>query len=180
MTGAKKIENNEEQKNKPTLGLAPLAQKSHSDYGLALLSLPIVGTLLAIFWVGEMALIQDPSSKLSLLTIAVVVGTAIFANMEAGQFDYESHRVKGIYSPTQWFMLISLMWIIGYPAYLLRRKHFGLNNLVISGTLVMAIYSLVALILFSAIEDKKAEIRNSLNKMQNDLRNIQEQFESNQ
>ena len=64
--------------------------KPVADYGLFLLIIPMVSTLLIWFWVSGMNLLQSPESTLNFIAIATVIGTAIVAAMEAKKVGMKS------------------------------------------------------------------------------------------
>lgn len=145
------------------------AAKPAADYGMFLLAIPVVTTMLIWFWVSGMNLLQSPGDTMALLMLATVLGTAIVAAMEASKVGMKSDRKKGTYSATAWFFIITLLWIIGYPVYLYKRKHYGLTNRLVAGILVALIFVGSWSIMNSAIEAKKAEIRGNLEEMQQQL-----------
>lgn len=136
--------------------------KPAADYGIFLLAIPVVATMLIFFWVSEMNLLQSPSDTMNLIMIATIVGTAIVASMEAGKVGMKTDRSKGTYSATSWFFIITMMWIVGYPVYLFKRKHFGLENRLVLGLFVTLLFLGSWGVMFSAIESKKIEIRDNL------------------
>jgi len=138
------------------------SSKQNTDYGMFLLAIPVVATMLIWFWVSGMNLFQSPGDTMSLIMLLTVLGTAIVAAMEASKVGMQSDRKKGTYSPTAWFFIITLLWIVGYPVYLFKRKHYGLDNRLVSGMFVTLIFVGSWGIMNSAIEEKKAEIRGKL------------------
>lgn len=140
-----------------------------TNYGLALLAIPLVAILLLWFWVAQMSLLQSPGDTLVIIVLVTVIGTAVVAAVEAGNAGMTSDRTKGTYSPTAWFFLITLLWFIGYPAYLLKRKAYGLGNLFFGGTLLMLAFVGSAALLDHAIETKKAEILGNIEASQKQL-----------
>ena len=135
--------------------------KPVADYEIALLVTPVVATMLIWFWVSEMNLLQSPSNSLNLIMIATVLGTAIIAAMEASKVGMTGNKEKGTYSPIAWFFMFALLWFIAYPAYLIKRKSYGLANRLVIGILVMLIFIGSFLAMSAAIEKKKIEIRNN-------------------
>lgn len=115
-------------------------ETSKTDYEMILLALPVIGTFLVIFWVGSMNLLQGPSNSLALILVSVVLGTAIIAAMEANKVGMKSDKKKGTATGTTWFFFIVLLWFVGYPWYLLKRKHYGLANRFVAGLIVMLIF----------------------------------------
>ena len=146
--------------------------KPAADYGMFLLAIPVVATMLIWFWVSGMNLLQSPGDTMALIMLATVLGTAIVAAMEASKVGMKSDRKKGTYSPTAWFFIITLVWIIGYPVYLFKRKHYGLANRLVVGILVALVFVGSWSIINSAIEDKKAEIRGHLEQMQRQMESL--------
>lgn len=145
-----------------------------ADYGTLLLAAPFIATLLIWFWVSGMNLFQSPGSTLGLILVSTVLGTAGIASLEASKLGMQSDRDKGTYNATAWFFIMSLLWIVGYPAYLLKRKHYGLRNLMPMGMLVGCIFIGSWFAMNYAIESKKEEIRASMEQAQNSLRELQE------
>jgi hypothetical protein len=143
-----------------------------ADYGLFLLAIPVVSTLLVWFWVSGMNLFQSPGSTMGLIMLATIIGTATVAAMEAGKVGMKSDRSKSTYGPTAWFFIIALFWIVGYPVYLFKRKHFGLANRLAAGILVALVFLVSWSVMFSAIESKKAEIRGDLEKLKQQMGSI--------
>lgn len=150
----------------------PATSKPPADYGMFLLAIPVVATLLIWFWVSGMNLLQSPGDTMALIMLATVLGTAIVAAMEASKVGMKSDRKKGTYGSTAWFFIISLLWIIGYPVYLYKRKHFGLANRLVGGILVALVFVGSWGIMNSAIEDRKAEVRGNLAEMQRQLESL--------
>lgn len=148
------------------------AAKPAADYGMFLLAIPVVTTMLIWFWVSGMNLLQSPGDTMALLMLATVLGTAIVAAMEASKVGMKSDRKKGTYSATAWFFIITLLWIIGYPVYLYKRKHYGLTNRLVAGILVALIFVGSWGVMSSAIEAKKAEMRGNLQEMQQQLESL--------
>ena len=146
--------------------------KPAADYGMFLLAIPVIATMLIWFWVSGMNLLQSPGDTMALIMLATVLGTAIVAAMEASKVGMKTDRSKGTYSPTAWFFVITLLWIIGYPVYLFKRKHYGLANRLILGILVALIFVGSWGAMNSAIEAKKAEIRANIQQMQSQLESL--------
>ncbi len=143
-----------------------ITPKPTTDYGMFLLAIPIVTTMLIWFWVSGMNLFQRPSNTMALLMLVTVLGTAIVAAMEASKVGMKSDRKKGTYSATAWFFIITFIWIIGYPVYLYKRKHYGLTNRVVAGILVAIVFIGSWSVMSTAIDGKIAEVRGNLEQMQ--------------
>lgn len=138
-----------------------------ADYGLFLLIIPVISTCLIWFWVSGMNLLQSPGSTLDFIMIATVLGTAVVAAMEASKVGMKSDKKLGTYSPTAWFFIIVLIWIIGYPVYLFKRKHYGLANRLAAGILVTLIFVGSFAIMSSAIDEKVNELQGAVQQLQN-------------
>ena len=106
---------------------------------------------------------------MALILVLVVLGTGIVAAMEAKSVGMTSDKTKGTYSSTSWFFIISLLWVVGYPAYLFKRRQFGLKNRLVPGLAVAIVFMGSWLLMNTAIEDQKAEVRAELNQLQTDL-----------
>lgn len=144
---------------------APAIPRQTADYGMYLLAIPVIATLLVWFWVSNMNLLQSPSSAMDMIMLATILGTAIVAAMEASSAGMKSDSDKGTYSPTAWFFIITFLWVVGYPVYLFKRKYFGLANQLVAGGLVALVFIGSWGVMYSAIETKKAEIRGGLEQM---------------
>jgi len=107
-----------------------------------------------------MNLLQGPGSKLTGLVAITIIITAIIAAMEVSAFQKTSQQKVG--SPLSYFLLIILLWIIGYPLYFFHRKKWGFSNLSLGSILVMIIFVFSIFSVGSAIENRKAEIKNIL------------------
>ena len=62
-----------------------------------------------------------------------------------------------------------LMWIIGYPVYLWYRSKYGAKNMVVGGIAVTFIFLGAAVLMNAAIEEKKGQVRDSLNEFQRSI-----------
>jgi len=150
-----------------------VSSKPSADYGVFLLAIPVCATMLIWFWVSGMNLLQSPGDTMALIMIATVLGTAIIASMEASKVGMKSDRKKGSSGPTTWFFAITLFWIIGYPLYLFKRRKYGLKNRLLSGILVALVFIGSFITMYSAIEDKKAEVRGNLERLENQFKQPQ-------
>lgn len=140
-----------------------------SSYDMFLLAIPLVGTMLVWFWISGLNLLQSPGSKMTLILVSVVLGTGIVAAMEAKNVGMTSDKAKGTYSSTSWFFIISLLWMVGYPAYLFKRRQFGLKNRLVPGLTVAFMFVGSWMLMNGAIEDKKAEVRAELATLEQSL-----------
>jgi hypothetical protein len=136
------------------------------DYGPFLLALPVIATGLMYYWVGGMSLLESPGSHLAFIAAASIFGTAVLAALEATKVGMKTDKSKGTYDGTSWFFVIVLFWIIGYPAYLYKRKQYGLKDLLGLGALVTVLFTLMLLYTHYSIEDAKDRVRSNLEKIQ--------------
>jgi hypothetical protein len=109
---------------------------------------------------------------MALILISTVLGTATVGAMEASKIGMTSDKGQGTYGPISWFFMITLLWIVGYPAYLYNRRRYGLSNLFVSGIVVALIFLGSWVAMNGAIESKKAEIRGNLEGMQHRLESL--------
>ncbi len=144
-------------------------KKSEVDYGTLLLAIPIITSLLIWIWVSGMSLLQSPGGTLSLLMLTTILGTALVASMEASKVGMKSDRKKGTYSPTAWFFIITFMWIIGYPIYLYKRKHYGLKNRLLAGVVITLIFIGSYGAMNASIEEATAQMQGEFHNLQREL-----------
>lgn len=129
------------------------------------LVLPLCATLLNVFWIGQMNLLQGPGSALNLLNVIVITGTAILICIEATQLGiggpYDSRVRKGekVTGPIGWLLFTLLLWIIGFPAYMYFRSRFGRKNLCMVSILVGVAWLSSVIAIDHAIESRKAQLR---------------------
>ncbi len=88
-----------------------------TNYGPILLSIPALGTMLLIFWVGQMNLLQSPFQSLVLVYFGVAIISGLITLVEVKQVNPNS--------AVQWCVLVSLFWPLAFPIYLLERISFG-------------------------------------------------------
>lgn len=139
------------------------------DYGVALVAMPVTAIMLLIFWVGEMSLVEMPGNKVMFIMIATVIGTALVAAIEASRLGMVTDREKGSYSPTAWFFLISGLWVVCFPAYMYKRKNYGLANRFWLASLIAILFLGISVTLLSMIEEKKMEIGGALQDLQKEM-----------
>lgn len=133
---------NEDASDKPTEAI-----------GLALIVVPVVSALLTWFWIGNLRVIDNPVSKLSLLAILTVIVTAVLGLIEAQKLgmggpdevkEWEEAEKKSWSmkppTPVVWFFAFVLVWFFAYPAYLYRRSHHGMKNLLGAGLVSMILW----------------------------------------
>ena len=138
------------------------AAPADADYELALLLIPVAASFLAWFWIGNMSLLQGPRSSLGLLTALTVLSTAAIAAAEASKVGMRRSRNAGTESPVGWFLGISLLWIVGYPMYLRKRRLFGLKDRCLVGILVAVVFVGTVAVLEWSIESTVSDFRQKL------------------
>jgi hypothetical protein len=143
-----------------------------ADYGMLLLAIPVIATLLIWFWVSGMNLFQAPAQTMALIMLATVLITAIVAATEAKKVGMESNRDEGTYSATAWFFLIVFLWVICYPAYLFKRRKYGLANYLVIGILVTVIFVGSWGVMSAAIENKVSNVQGNLKNIQQRLSGV--------
>lgn len=150
-----------------------ITAKPAANYEIALLGIPAVATLLNIFWVSEMNLFQNPSGTLDTIMIFTVIGTIVFAVIEASKVGMTESKEKGTNKPGTWAIYLALLWVVAYPAYLAKRRYFGLPNRMIAGIFLMILFLGSYGAMHGAIEKQKAEVRDSFEELQRQLESIQ-------
>lgn len=139
--------------------------KRNESLAAIALMLPLGGAVLNMFWVGGMNLLQGPESSMNLIMAVVVIGTAILIGMEAGHLgmggpdDPAVKAGKKATSPAGWGIGTALLWIGIFPAYMFHRSKFGVRNHLAVALLVMVMFLGTVIHMFSAIEEKKDEVR---------------------
>ena len=142
-----------------TSGAQNAALRPAPDYGSLLLAIPLLAVLFMWFWIPSIPMIQGPGSSLQLVIIATVVVTGAVAAYEAHGSGVAPSRKDGTYSPFNWFAAMLLLWVVTYPYYLAKRRHYGLKSRIGAGIFVLILFVGSAFVLNSAISDKQAEIQ---------------------
>lgn len=140
------------------------------DLGFLILGLPLVTTILLYLWVGNMSLLSDPGSVVSGLLLVTIVGTAVLAAIEAGVASTRGTSEPGTHGPVAWLLIISLLWIVGFPAYCLKRGRLGLARCGASAMAVMAAFLIAYFWTVYDIESRKAELRGAAIEWQQEWR----------
>ncbi len=148
---------------KPTAGTAAPAD-ANENIGYILLLLPIVATVLIWMWIGNMNMLQNPGSSLDIVFFGTIIITAILAAYEANQLGFGKEVGEGKKkenSPAVYFLVVLLLWIVGYPLYLYRRSKNGKKNFLLVGIIVAVILVLSYAMMAGAINERLSEIRNA-------------------
>jgi hypothetical protein len=155
----------------PHVGAGPKA--SGEALGTVMVFVPLASAALIWLWVGEMNLLQNPSSTLSFLGVATIISTAVLGAVEAQQVgaggerdvDEKGRKRSG---PVAWLAAILLIWIVCFPAWLYQRKKYGLRNLLGAGILMALVFVGSWGAVNNAIESRKADIRKVFSGLTND------------
>ena len=139
--------------------------------GIALL-VPLCASLIIWLWIGNMTILESPSSKLAIVAALTVIITAIMIAIDANQLgmgtpDDISEKGRRYSGPVAWCVFALLLWIIGFPAYYYSRERYGQRNYVAAAIIVASIFVAVLGIFTWAIENKKNEIQQLLNPSEN-------------
>lgn len=148
---------------------SPSTLVSKTDYSLLLLIIPVVATVLIWTWVSFMNMLQSPGDAMILILLATLLGTASIATVEAKKTRAQSDKEGGTYRPATWFFLIAIFWTIGYPLYFYKRKTMGLSNRLIPGIIISLIFTISWVLMFYAIEARRAELLNSFDQIETEL-----------
>ncbi len=127
------------------------------DLGIALIAIPIGIGLLLKYWVGGMNLLQSPSSTYELLSISVLIGTAILIAMEVSNIP---DRERVTTSPIIWFLGVIFLWVIVYPFYLYKRGSYGYEGMATTGILVTVFFLFHAFTVGNIILEKENNLLN--------------------
>jgi hypothetical protein len=141
-------------------------KKPQETLGIIILLLPLISGLLIWFWVGSMNMLQNPGSTLAMLVIGTVITTGLLVGIEASQLgigadSHKDKKGKKKTGPVGWAVFTMLLWIIGFPAYLAYRARYGANNMLVGGIVVALIFTVAAVMMNAAIENRASEIRRS-------------------
>lgn len=145
-------------------GLTPMAGASET-LGWILVGIPAVTTFLIWFWVGNMNLLQDPSSNLLLLAALAAlaaISTSIIMAVEASKLGMGKREIDGKRrtGPVGWFLSGLLFWFVGYIAYLHERRKYGMQSRLLLGTIVAIIFVGSLNLMIAAIEEQRQKIVN--------------------
>ena len=133
-----------------------------------MLIVPVVGSLLIQYWVGEMSLIQGVASSLTLIGLATTLVTAGLAAADAKRLGIgrAGDPDKSTMShPIAWFAVVVLLWPISFPAYLFARIRYGAKSylLPVLGIFVSCLFLVSYMNMSSKIEARmQQEVREIL------------------
>ncbi|NQZ70878.1 MAG: hypothetical protein HRT89_22740 [Lentisphaeria bacterium] len=142
---------------------SPKLESGEDPLGLGIILVPIIGILLIYYWVGNMNLMQNPSSSLHLIVLGTIGLTSFLIYVDSsklgmGKDDANGKKTNGA---SQWAVFSLFLWIVGYPAYLFHRVKFGAKDMALLGVIIAFIFTMAAYTMNEAIEDKKEGIRES-------------------
>lgn len=129
---------------------------SGENIGYILLLIPVIAILLMWLWVYNMTLFDNPGSKLNIIGIGTILITAVLAAYEANQLGFgkatEEDKKKES-GPVVYFLVVLLLWIVGYPLYLYQRSKKGKKNFLVGGILIAIIFAGSYYMMASAINE---------------------------
>jgi len=136
--------------------------------GAIALLVPLCAALIIWLWIGNMTILESPSSKLAIVAALTVIITAIMIAVDANQLRMGTpgdvnEKGKKREGPATWCVFVLLLWIIGFPAYYFRREHYGQKNYVIVAIIIALIFVGMVAGFTWAIEKKKSDLRQMLN-----------------
>ena len=143
----------------PTQGISN--QGKSEALGIIALVIPVFGALLNLFWVGSMRISQNPASSLQVISVLVIIGTAIFIGVEAKRLgmstpeDKEKRGKNKTTSPAHWVIGLILLWIVFYPLYFRDRARYGMKKMFILALLSTILFSISIFTIWSWIESSK-------------------------
>jgi len=149
-------------KTAPIKEPAKIINNGYNDelYGTLMTVIPIISILLIIFWIGSMALIDRPQSKLAMIVIGTIALTAIFAMIESSKLRMGANNGT---NQVAWFFCFILFWIVAYPYYLRKRSEYGLHNYCFIGAFIAIIFAGSSAIMSMAIDDAQTKLMEALN-----------------
>ena len=108
--------------------------------GQLLVAIPILTAVITMVWVWNLTLADRPRLVMNLLSVGMVVISAILAFLEAQQIDMGQSDDKHDHGPMTWLILMLGIWIIALPAFLKRRSRHGRKSLLLGGTLAVIFF----------------------------------------
>jgi hypothetical protein len=151
----------------PVTGAIAVAASAPSGEGIgyAILLLPLASTMLIWWWVGQMNLLQSPSSSLNLVGVATILATSTMMAIEAnslgmGKLPVEKGKVGE--PPAAWFVAGLVIWVFAFPMYLRRRRFYGRKSLAVGGFVVALVFAGSWWSMSSSIDDGMAKLRANL------------------
>ena len=106
---------------------------------------------------------------MNLIFIFMLVSTASLAAYESNSAKSITNKKDGTYSPIAWFMIVLMIWPIGYPVYLYKRKYFGLKNLLWPSIGLMVLFNICYASTAYMIDKKQKEIERSITGISDDF-----------
>ena len=162
-----------------------LPQESTETLGIFLVMIPFAAGALSWFWVTQLRLIDNPASKLGLITISTVLVTAILATIEAAQLGIGSNADIAAWksrndktatmkppSPITWLFGMALLWLFVYPTYLYYRSKYGMKNLIGAGLFAMLLFLGTAGYVYVLIEDASQDMNQQIKRNQQELQRM--------
>ncbi len=133
--------------------------------GMLALLTPLVATALIWLWIGQMNLLQNPESSLSLVGFGCVVLTGLLVGLDAsklgigGPDDLDARGNRRKNGPANWALFTIFLFVIGYPAYMAIRSRYRARNYLVVSILAMVAFFFSWFAMSEGIERKKGEVR---------------------
>ena len=163
----------------------PTPERASETLGVLLIAAPLAAAALSWFWITQLRLIDNPASKLGLITIFTALITAVFATIESGQLGignkadierWKNRKEKtGTMkppSPITWLFGMALLWIFVYPAYLYYRSKYGAKNLVGAGLFAMLLLLGTTGYVYTLIDDAHQNLNQQIKRDQQELKRM--------
>jgi len=134
--------------------------------GIALI-VPLCSALIIWLWIGNMTILESPSSKLAIVAVLTVIITAMMIAVDAVQLRMGAEddvTARGVIrsGPVSWCVIVLLLWIICFPAYYFRRARYGQRNYVVVAIIVALIFLGMVAGFSWAIEKNKSDIMSKI------------------
>lgn len=146
--------------------------KNSEGIGLMLVLLPLGAALVDWFYVGSMNLLQNPSSTLSLITILVVLISAVLIAVEANSLGFGNGKAqdgKKDSSPIIWAIFTIFIWIVAVPYYCYRRSRYNRKNLTLASLATVLIFLVTIIGMNYAIEQQRDKVLKSFDDFSSSL-----------
>lgn len=124
--------------------------KTNNDetFGNLMLVIPICIAFFSFNLLIDIAKLKNAVLILKGIGFITIYITAILATIEKSKIEKERKigpniTIKKRWGPIAWFIFISLLWIIGYPAYLYNRSNYGLKNRLGAAIIIIFVFCLI-------------------------------------
>ncbi|MEI7635174.1 MAG: hypothetical protein WCK47_12940 [bacterium] len=122
------------------------AESTFDKFGSALVAIPIAGVIVLWLWIARLTLLQSPGIKLFMVALVTFIACAAVAATEAsrlgmGPTEGAQHPTKEP-GPGLWFILITVLWFVAYPLYMILRVNYGAKDLRKAAIAVVVVFAL--------------------------------------